>query len=436
VATVVMTAMTMVVGLLTGVIIARTLGPDGRGALAAVLTAPQVLGWLCSLNCGKAVSFALSRDATLGAKLLTTCLLVVLPVGAIAVLIGELAVPWFLSAQPPETLELARLYMPTVVLVLLSDLVLGILLGDQDFRYFNVLPLAHAASTAAAYVLLWQGGQFTVASALATQAAMSGAVLVVATIRVVRRHGLAKPDLDLGCRTLWYAIRTHGSVVSGIVTQRLDLLIIPAFLAASSVGFYALATNLSWLVVSVSGPLATIMMPAATHRGTSGRALVINSLRATVLIGAVLGGGLFLFADLAVRIVYGPGFADSVPPLRILLPGVVLYAAAGVFLNGLYAENRPFTATVAHMLGMATTVIGLLAFLRSGGILAAAIVSTVAYALVFVTSAVLYRRAAELEWRTVFPSPTEIRAGLRGLQAICLGPRSLSTTADVRKVGE
>lgn len=402
-ATIVVTAMTMAVGLLTGILVARTLGPDGRGALAAVLTAPQVLGWLFGMGCGKAVTYALSRDPALGGRLLTTWALMLLPVAAVAVAVGEAALPDLLSAQPAETLALARIYLPTIALALMAELVLGLVLGGQDFLGFNALSFAQPALTAVAYLLLWAAGLFTVESAVAAQAAASALVLAAATVRVVARHGLGRPDAALGRRTLWYALRTHGEIVGGVVTQRLDMLIIPAVLPAAGVGLYALATNLSWLVVGLSGALATVVMPAAAHRGESGRALILHSLHATLAVGVLLAGGLFLFADLAIRLVYGPDFAGSALPLRVLLPGAVLYAAASILLNGLYAENRPFTATVAQSLGMAATVAGLLLFLRTGGILAAAIVSTVAYALVFAAALLLYRRATGLPWRAFLP---------------------------------
>ncbi|CAO3437688.1 oligosaccharide flippase family protein [Azospirillum doebereinerae] len=408
--TIIVTALTMGLGLLTGIIVARTLGPDGRGALTAVLTVPQVLGWLFGMGCGKAVTFALARDPAVGGRLLATWALILVPVALVAVLAGEALLPHLLAAQPAETLALARLYLPTIALALMAELMLGLLLGDQDFPVFNALAFAQPAATAAAYLLLWAEGRFTVESAVATQAVTSALVLLAATIRVVSRHGLGRPDAALGRRTGWYALRTHGEVVGGVVTQRLDLLIIPAFLPAAGVGLYALATNLSWLVVTLSSALATVVMPAASHRGESGRALILHSLHATFAIGGVVGGGLFLFAEPAIHLVYGPGFAGSVLPLRLLLPGAVLYAAACILLNGLYAENRPFTATVAQSLGMAVTVIALPVFLRSGGLLAAAIVSTVAYTLVFVTAAALYRRATGLPWRAFLPDPARLSA--------------------------
>ncbi len=414
-ATILVTAATMGLGLLTGILVARNLGPDGRGALAAILTTTQLLGWLFGMGCGKAVTYALSRDPSVGGRLLTSWALMLTPVAAAAIGAGLLLLPTLLAAQPAETLELARLYLPMIALALLSELMLGLLLGDQDFRAFNALNFVQPAGVAAAYVALWAAGHFTVETAVAAQAAMSTLVLVAATALLIRRHGIGRPDLALGRRTAWYALRTHGDVVGGVVTQRLDLLIIPAYLPAAQVGLYALATSLSWLIVSLSGALATVVMPAAVRRGRSGRVLVLNSLQATFAVGGLLAGGLFVFADVAIRLVYGPAFADSVLPLRLLLPGAVLYAAASILLNGLYAENRPFTATVAHLLGMAVTLAGLLLFLRDGGLVAAALVSTVAYTLVFVTAAALYRRATGLPWRVFLPDPAFVAAMPRRL---------------------
>lgn len=434
VTTVLVTAATMALGLLTGILVARTIGPEGRGALTAVLTTIQMLGWLFGMGCGKAVTYALSRDHSAGGRLLSTWTLILLPLAALAIGTGYLLLPLLLAAQPVETLELARLYLPMIAMALLAELMLGLILGDQDFRSFNALNFIQPAGVATLYAILWLAGHFTVESAVVVQAAMSTLVLVVATALLVRRHGIGRPDPALGRQTLWYALRTHGDVVGGVITQRLDLLIIPAFLPAAQVGLYALATSLSWLIVSLSSALATVVMPAATRRGQSGRSLVLNSLQVTFAIGGLLGGGLFVFADIAIGLVYGPSFADSALPLRLLLPGAVLYAAASILLNGLYAENRPFTATMANLLGMLVTLGGLLLFLRSGGILAAAIVSTVAYTLVFATAAILYRQATGLPWRVFLPDPAMLAALPRRL--IALAKPSPATAAPAGPAGK
>jgi hypothetical protein len=62
---------------------------------------------------------------------------------------------------------------------------------------------------------------------------------------------------------------------------------------------------------------------------------------------------------------------------------------------------------------MAVTVVGLLIFLDSGGITAAALVSSASYATVFVATLIAYQRAAKLPWSSFVPTPARLRAFTR-----------------------
>jgi hypothetical protein len=56
---------------------------------------------------------------------------IILPVGLAAIAVGELLLPLLLASQRPELLEVARLFMLTIVVVMLYDLLFGMLLGDH-----------------------------------------------------------------------------------------------------------------------------------------------------------------------------------------------------------------------------------------------------------------------------------------------------------------
>jgi uncharacterized membrane protein len=77
-----------------------------------------------------------------------------------------------------------------------------------------------------------------------------------------------------------------------------------------------------------------------------------------------------------------------------------------MWVSGLFAVNRPWSASVAYLSGVITTVVGLALFLRSGGIMAAAWVSTVTYVQVFVVALWMYKRAARLTWAQFVPVRT------------------------------
>jgi hypothetical protein len=87
----------------------------------------------------------------------------------------------------------------------------------------------------------------------------------------------------------------------------------------------------------------------------------------------------------------------------------VLFAGSSILAAGVFAAGRPFTATIPQLLGMVVTVVGLLVFLRSGGITAAAIVSTVSYATVFLFTLLAYKHVAALPWRTFIPTVARLR---------------------------
>jgi O-antigen/teichoic acid export membrane protein len=406
---------TLALNLVAGIIIARALGTTGRGELAVILTLPQLLGWMFAVGSGHALAFNQARDRRQGGALIGTWLVLLVPLGAAALLTGELLVPAVFAAQSAEAADLAQVFMVTTLAVLLSETMYGILLGDEDFVAYNAVRLAQPLIVAVAYAGLEIAGVLSVETAVAGAGAAAGVGAVAALARAVQRNGVRRPDLGLARRTLWYGIRAHSHDVAGILNARLDLLIIPAFLSATKVGLYSVASNVSWIVVTLASAIAPIVVPIAT-RSADAAAVVIRSLHATLALAFAISAPLALAADFAVPLVYGEAFEGSAEPLRILLPGAVLYAGATVLASGLYAQDRPLTAGIAQTAGIVVTAVGLTIFLSGGGIIAAAWVSTASYACVFVLSAWLYARSAGIAWRTFLrpPSRTRRRTPLRG----------------------
>ena len=397
--------------LLTGILVARALGPQGRGELTAIMILPQVLGWVFAMGCAQAVSYRLARAPEEGPSLFSTWLLMLSVLGIVAIVIGEALLPTLFDAQSTDARAAARVYLLLVLLVLFAELLNGMLLGRGDVLFYNLMRIGWAGGVALAYVILVAVGSFTVVIALVASAAVSAVLTVVTLVRVIGQVGLGPPSAALGRSSLSYGVRAHGANVSGLVNQRLDLFIIPAFLSASTIGLYSIATNVSFIVITIAGAISVIVLPAAARRDPeAGNRLVIASLHVTLLLGAAMAAVFALGADILLPLIYGSGFEGSALPLRLLLPGAVLYAGAGILWSGLYAANRPLTATVTQVPGLVVTIAGLVILLPSNGIEAVALVSTVSYSLVFVTALVLYRRAVGVPWRAFKLDPGQMLA--------------------------
>jgi O-antigen/teichoic acid export membrane protein len=358
------------------------------------------------------LSYYIARRPEDGPRLLTTWAAMLVPLTAVAIAISELLLPTIFSGDQ-QAIDLGRWFTFSIVLVVGLELNYGLLLGMHDFLVYNVLRFAQAALIAAAFVVLWVADEMTVENALLAAIVGSTTAMAAGLVRSVVRVGVGRLDPRLGATSLWYGVRGQGSTVATNVTARLDVAMLPAFVTNANVGLYSVAANLSLIVHQLSNTFAGLVLPAAASDPERGRIKVIGSLWASLVVAAVLAAVLALFARPLIGLVYGDSFRDAAEPLLLLLPGVVLFAGSSILAAGVYAAGRPFTATFAQLLGMGVTVVGLFVFLRSGGITAAAIVSTVSYATVFVAMLIAYKRVSDTPWSSFVPSP----ARLRGLLA-------------------
>ena len=404
------TASILVVNLATGILVARVLGADGRGEVTAIVTITLVLVYTFAMGGSRAVAFHQSQHPEDAARLLGTWLALSVVLGTIGVAVGQLLLPVLLAAQSDAVLDLARIFMFTLFLTMAAEPLYGVLLGDQDFLFWNAQRFAQPVLTVIGYVVLWRTGELTVESALVVMA-VAGVMTSGATgVRVLRRHGLGRPSVPLGKKTLWYGVRIQAGTLTVIVNARLDLLIMPAYLAAASVGLYAVATSLAWVVAQLSGALWWLVLPAAARRPDKTRETVLASLYATLAVGATFALVLGLAASVAITAVYGEEFKDAAEPLRLMLPGVVLQTTGSMLASGMSGSGRPFASALPSLFGAILTVIGLLIFLPSGGINAAAIVTSVAYGATMIFGIFVYKHVTDTPWRKLLTSPRRLIA--------------------------
>jgi len=407
--TYVFAALTLGANLLSGIVIARALGPDGRGVTVALVTVTQLVGFLFASGVAQSLSYFIARRPEDGPRLLTTWVLMLIPLTAVAIAITELLLPTIFATDGGQAIDIGRWFVFTIVLVVGLELNYGLLLGSQDFVVYNALRFAQPLLAALSLAVLWALDALTVEITMVAATASTAVVLAVGLGRAVVRIGVGRPAPRLGLTGLWFGARGQGQTLAANITARLDVAMLPAFVIAADVGLYSVATNISLIVYQLANTFAGLVLPAAASDPERGPIKVIGSLWASLLVAGGVAIGLAVFGRPLLGLVYGDRFRDAVEPLLLLLPGAVLFAGSSILAAGIYAVGRPFTATIPQLLGMVVTVTGLVLFLPIGGITAAAIVSTVSYATVFLFTLIAYKRVAALTWRSFLPTPARVR---------------------------
>jgi O-antigen/teichoic acid export membrane protein len=375
----------LALNLMTGVLTARLLAPDGRGAVGAILGWAAMLAFLGGMGYRDGLSYAESRDGTRSAHILTSAVVSVAVLGVATLAIAELLVPLGFRAQTAEVVDLARIFLVLIIPTIAYN-TFGSLLGSRHrFGLLNLQRVAQPLLYAGFLAVLWILDAVTVAWVLAANLASFAIVAALVLAVLARESGFAAPDRPLVGEAARYGLRAYGGTIGQLANVRLDLMVMPAILVADEIGYYVVAVSAASMVSGVFGSVEMAVFPLAARLPRADAVeLVQRTARVTLFASLMVSAVLAVAAPILIDLLYGSEFSHGVPALRLLLPGIVMWSTASVIGGGLKALGHPQQASIAQLVGAAITVTGLVLTLRPLGIEGAAITSSLAYTAVFV----------------------------------------------------
>lgn len=407
---------TILLSLITGVLTARFLGTEGRGHVATISAWTLTFAWASSLGFANAMVYSFSRAKATRGQVLAAVLLSVPILGLLGTLLAQVALPLGFAAQSEDAIAMARLFFCGIVFVLGVESIWALLMAYHEFRALNAVRTLQPLLYAITLVALLVFDAFTPFDVLLAQAGSYAVTFLLAAVILIRKNGVERVPGRLVKEGMSYGLRLQGVSFGQLVTNRLDLLMLPAFVTAAELGFYSIAVNVASMVMSLFGNLAMVVFPmAARADGDQATDVVGRGLRLTLLGGAATVIPLALLSPQLISLVYGHDFVSAVPALLCLLPGVVLWSATSILGAALQAIGRPGTASLAQLAGMVITVIGLVALLPRYGIVGASLTSSLAYAGAFGLTLFALRRATGFRLRDVM-SPRLINEDLGWLR--------------------
>lgn len=413
---------TIVIVFFTGVLTARLLTTDGRGQVSAVAAWLLTLTWASSLGFPRAMAYYEAKGADRSGTIVATMASALVPLGLMGVGLAQLLIPHGFAAQTDETVNLARLFMCGIPFVVAAEACGALLAGLERFHILNRGRLAQPLVYLVGLLVLWATDHVSPWTVLTAQVGSYMLVAITFLGYLFRTVGpIHRPELGLVKRGLRYGLRLQGVTLGDLVTGRLDLLMLPAFVTATSVGFYAISVNITSMIMSLFGSLALVVFPVATRAHAAGDLTVVHQALRLCLVGGLFATIVIgVAAPWLISFVYGHDYLGAIPSLLLLLPGVLLWSGTSVIGAGLQAAGRPGRASLAQVAGVVVTVVGLPLALPRCGIEGAALVSTIAYTFTFVVVMWILRREPGFSVKEALSLPavtTDLKALVRGLRA-------------------
>jgi O-antigen/teichoic acid export membrane protein len=394
-------ALGQLAGIAAGIVQARELGPDGKAVLAyAVIVLSMVLIGSDGISGAVLLQAARKTDALrrIHAAMAGVIATIALPCAAIALLVGlwspsqrpligvALAIPFALYVQGGRGILLATgataavAWQGTITTTLLSAGLIGALLVWHVSAYQTLA--------------LW----------LAANILAAGYTAIVLRRRIRATATSLDGDRPLGTlfwEQLHFGTRTSLATVAGYVNLRIDVFIISAVLGPRMLGIYTLAVATGEMLWSISLPVVWAALERiAGDPFQEAATLAARLMRSVVALQVFLGAVLFIAGPWLIVHVYGAAFAGAGTVLRILLPGLLVYAVEtflGYFI--LVQMRRPFLLFAIHSTSAAVCAAISFAALPRFGIAGAALATTLTYIGVVAFKSWYFRRQTGIGMR-------------------------------------
>lgn len=396
-------------GLLAGILTAR-LGTAGKGIAVTAFYLPAFLSSLGSLSLGEASTYFLGRGLPAGRVIGTTVLealgLGVFYAGVTALLVlGPLR--RIVHDVPPE---LVLIGLSTLPLMLLKNFGDNLLTAQKRVRSFVSGNLTLHVLRGALLVLFLPVLDLGVAGAVAAEFITW---LVVGTYYFVAITRGVPVEWRIDRAYVRDQIRYGGQTHVGNVAQRLnlqvDVMILSTFAGATAVGLYSVAVQLAQVLWYIPDSVGRLLFPrvAGADRAEANRVTALAS-RNTILLTLLGVLAVVVVGPLAIPIVFGEPFRDSIRPLLILLPGILFLSVSKVLSKYLSGIGRPFYNSLSSIIAFAVNAPLLFLFVRSMGVDGAALASTVAYAVHAIVCVGFYlRESRSRPAESLLPTPAD-----------------------------
>lgn len=338
----------LLLNVLTGVVTARWLGPQGRGEFAAITLWPQLLGYAFALALPSALVYHAKRDPPRRRQIAGMTLVLSAVAGLIAVAAGEALLPLALRHAGADTVRYARWMMGFAFPATISTVLIALLQLEERFHFYNRLRYAPLLMTLAGLIVLAALGVLTPLTAALAYLFPGVVTFTWALIWVLRhiRPG-ARGALASLRPLLSYAGRAYGGEVAGTLLAQLDKVFLVNLLSEAGFGIYVVIFNLSRVITTLSSAVAPVLLPKSAGRSIgdatamTGRVLVIATpLLVLPAVGFMLAGGLLL------RLLYGTEFTVGQWALSALILEAVISSITYVITQPYLAVNRPGVITI------------------------------------------------------------------------------------------
>ncbi len=397
-------AFALCVGTVQAAVVARILGPEGKGALTAALLVPQLLITLVPLGINWSATYYLGKGTLDRASLVRnvlTVLLLLSGAGIFLSLAADLVLRrTLLPGVPVPAFLLAVLTVPTQIGLLSLS---GFFRGEMRIGEANRIDASRTGLMFLGILLALGILRLGVVGVILSQLAAEILVVIVAFRRLGGVPARPLIQREVLKPLMQYGLKVYSFTILMYLNYRFDLFLVRSLLDLRQTGLYSTAVSLAEILWMVPSSLGWVLFPnIASSKGDDRDRLTLTVCRNAFWLMLALCAVMALGRNLILRVFFGESFLAAAPALLAILPGILAMAVQLVLGSSLSGRGHPLPVTLGAAFGLAANVGLNLLWIPRYGIVGASLASSVSYSVVALVVVVAYLRISGTRFRDAF----------------------------------
>jgi O-antigen/teichoic acid export membrane protein len=389
----------ILIGILLLIILARFLGSSGQGKYSLITLLPLMLLTFLNFGLNTSTIYYVSKKEINLNQAFNTNFFVALLLAALSIAIGIIVI-FLLGNNKFENVEQSLLFLSLAAIpfMFLMSFLQTIFQGLQNFKMFNSILVVQQMSNLLLVILLVVIFHLNLEGAII--AFIFGYLLTVLFILyiLVYKYNVKINFKEINrmylMKSIKYGLKAHISNVMTFLNYRLDILLLGYFINPAAVGIYVVAVNVGERLSIFSQSISSVLLPRVASEENE---MIKNNLtslvsRTLLLLIVFVSFVLFLVSDMIFSIFFGEQYSQSSLILKVLLPGLTLLAVEKLLSNDLAGRGKPELNMYVSFFNVFFNVCLNLFFIPKLGALGAGISSTLTYVTSFVIKVVIFRR--------------------------------------------
>ena len=339
--------------ILQGILIARLLGPTGRGELAGIVLWPNIIASIGLFGINTSIARKAASLENPG-ELVSPTIFISVITAVITTFIAFLLIPQVIAEKNFYLISLINIYLLFIILNHISLNFTAIDQGIGNFTRMNLIRLLFYPIYLCLLILLWLTESFTVKTVIFSL--LAGNAVVSSFVIVVWWKNVRLPIKADNVMSIVKGSWKFGSVnIIDHIYFYADQILLFTLLAPVDLGLYVVGSSaaaLSGIFSDSNGIIA--FTTAAQNRGFNETSFISNIIRKSIIIWIAFSAVLVLVIPFLLPLIYGNDFRDSVPIAIILLCGYGLLGIAKLIDQTFRGEGKPFLGMYGRILSLIT----------------------------------------------------------------------------------